>query len=886
MKLARRICYWFSGLFSKEKFNADMEAEMQLHLELRIEKNITSGMKPDEARYAAFRAFGGVDQIKERCRDGITWRLREDLVRDIRLTARILRKNFGFTAVAVLTLALCIGANTAIFSMVYALLLKPLPFPEPSRIVGLHNVFDSKSMDSNLVQYVDYKTHATSYDAVGLWRLKSSTIGNDGAEERITAASCTPEMFGILGVVPLIGNFFTAENCRLGENRVVVLTESYWEAQFGRDPGVLGKPLQVDGETSRIIGVAPRSVEAFDSRMKFIKPEAWKPSWIDPTQRYYLDTPLYARLKRDVPASQAQAEAAAIEHRFYDGAPDWNKKLLDHASYRVTVEPVQATRTEPLMAPLYLLQGGVVLVLLIGCVNVSNLLLVRANGRQGELAIRLAIGATRGAIARQLLVESLMLTLGGAALGVGGAYGAIHAINHYSAAMLPATMPFAIDWRVLGFTVAVSLLVGLTIGMLPMANVLSPGVAVILHHATRTASGSRKARALSGTLIIGQVAVTLVLLAAAGLLVHSFANAVAVKPGFDPENLMTARIALGRPYWNDHGAIFQKQLIQSLSEIPGVSGVALAEGVPFEGGLDSNVLTLKDSPLPSNSVQPNAYQVGVSAGYFEALHIRLLEGRYMNEHDVDGVEYIVDERFAKKYFPGRSALGAHFTFQNRHLPAKTEDWPVIVGVVQNIPHTGVEDLSNTPFTYYPLLKAQPEEPNLFVRSARPLDDLILAIREKLHGLDRDIPLYHVETLRTAIDESFNNRRAVMLLLGSFSVLALFLSAVGIYGSLAFDVSQRTREIGIRGAMGGSRTQIVGMVMRQGLSKAAIGLSIGLGVAVLVCRLMEGMLYDLKPTDPWALVLSSILLGTIAAFASYIPAERAAKIDPVEALRME
>ena len=864
----------------------EMDAEMQLHLELRIEKNLATGMTVDEARFAALRAFGGVDQIKERCRDGVTWRPLEDLLRDIRLTARVLRKNFGFTAMAMLTRALCIGANTAIFSMVYALLLKPLPFPEPSRIVGLHNFFDSKSMDSNLVQYTDYKAHAVSYDAVGLWRLKSCTVGDNGSEDRITAASCTSEMFGILGVTPLIGHFFTAENCRLGEDRVVVLTESFWEAHFGGDPGVIGKALRVDGETSRIIGVAPRSLEAFDTRMKFIKPEAWKPSWIDPTRRYALDTPLYARLKRGVSVSQAQAEAAAIEHRFYDGAPDWNKKVLDHASYRVTVEPVQATRTQPVRAPLCLLEGGVVLVLLIGCVNVSNLLLARANGRQGELAIRLAIGATRGALARQLLVESLWLTMGGAALGVGGAYGAVHAINHYSAAMLPSTTPFAIDGGVLGFTVAISILVGLAIGMLPMGHILRPGLAALLHSAARTASGSRRARRLSGTLITGQVAVTLVLLAAAGLLIHSFANAVAVEPGFDPENLMTARIALGRPYWNDHGAVFQKQLIQALEDIPGVSGVALAEGVPFEGGVGDNVLTLKDSPIPSDTIQPNAYQVGVSAGYFEALHIRLREGRYINEHDVDGVEYVVDERFAKKYFPGRSALGAHFTFQNRHLPARTEDWPVIVGIVENVPHTGVEDRSNTPFAYYPLLKAQPEEPNLFVRSSRPIDDLTLAIREKLHGLDPEIPLYHVETLRTAIGESFNHRRAVMLLLGSFAALALFLSAVGIYGSLAFDVSQRIREIGIRGAIGGSRIQIVGMIMRQGLSKTAIGLGIGLGAAVLLCRLMKGMLYELNPTDPWTLLLSSLLLFGTAALASYIPAGRAAKIDSVQALRLE
>jgi predicted permease len=547
---------------------------------------------------------------------------------------------------------------------------------------------------------------------------------------------------------------------------------------------------------------------------------------------------------------------------------------------------VQFARVRPIETSLYLLQGGVVFVLLIGCVNVANLLLTRANGRQGELSIRLAMGASRGTLARQLLVESLVLTVAGAALGIAGAFGAIHVLNHFSAKMLPGTLPFVIDGRVLGGTAAVSLLVGLLIGLLPMAHVLRPQQAGFLHRATRTASGGRQARALSGVLVMGQAAVTLVLLTGAGLLIHSFANAVAVRPGFDPENLVTARIALGRPYWNDHGAVFQKQLIQALKEIPGVSDAALASGVPFEGGVGSRVLTLKDSPLPVDSSQPNAFEVGVSVGYFEALHIRLLEGRLYNERDTDGHEYVVDERFAQAYFPHRSAVGAHFTFQNRKLPAQAGDWPVIVGVVQNVPHNGVEDRSNTPFTYYPLLMSQPEEPDLFVRSTRPLSDLTAAIREKLHGLDPGIPLYHVERMQTAIDQSFDDRRAVMLLLAAFATLALFLSAVGLYGVLAFDVSQRTREIGIRGAVGGSRTQIIGMIMRQGLVKAAIGLSVGIATATLLSRYMVSMLFELRPSDPWTYVVVSLLLAAVAALASYLPARRAARIDPVVALRME
>ena len=385
----------------------------------------------------------------------------------------------------------------------------------------------------------------------------------------------------------------------------------------------------MDGDSRKIIGVAPPELEALDARIRFLLPLAWKASWIDPTQRYFLDKALFARLKRNVTIGQAQAEAAAIEHRFYDSAPDWNKKVLDRSSYRILVETVQTERIQQETNPLYLLEGGVLLVLLIGCVNVANLLLARANSRQGELAIRLALGATRGAIARQLLVESMILTVTGSALGVGGALGSIRAINGYWAKAVPGTLPLAIDGRVLGFTVALTLAVGLLIGLLPLWHVLRPQSGRIRNLASPTVASGRSARTLGGILVTGQVAVTLVLLAGAGLLIRSFANAVSVNPGLDPSNLITARIALGRPYWNDRGAVFQTQLIHALGEIPGVSAAAIGSNVPFEGNVDHRVLTLKDSPISAGSMQPNAFEVGVSAGYFETLHIRLLEGRVL-----------------------------------------------------------------------------------------------------------------------------------------------------------------------------------------------------------------------------------------------------------------
>jgi predicted permease len=564
------------------------------------------------------------------------------------------------------------------------------------------------------------------------------------------------------------------------------------------------------------------------------------------------------------------------------------KSFLDRTGHTMSVLRFQAKRIEYLKPSLYLLQGGVVFVLLIGCLNVANLMLARANGQQSELAIRAALGAGRGAIARQLLVESLVLTLGGAVIGVALAYGGVSAINHFTSRLLAYMEPVAIDRGVMIYTAIISVAVGLLIGLIPVVHILRSNLAEVINRSTRGSSGARGVRALSSILVTGQIAIALVLLSGAGLLIHSFANAVSVQPGFDPNNLAVGQIALPALYQDQAKATaFQRALGQALHEIAGVDDAALGTGVPFQGGVGILALTLREGTLPPNAPQPGAFLVGASFGYFHTLRIQLLEGRLFNESDAAKGHrevYVVDEKFAQKFFPGRSAVGCHFSFGG--VPAKDSDWPEIIGVVRYVPHNGVEDKSGNPFVYYPVINSVEGGLSIFVRSTRPAADLFAAVREKLRALDPSIPLFATTTMLQAMGESHNNRRAVMLLLVGFAALALFLSAIGIYGVLAYDVSQRTREIGIRGAIGASREQIVGLVMRQGLWKTGTGLLIGLAGALVLGHFMVSMLFELKPTDPWSYLLVCLLLASVAIAASYLPARRAARINPIEALRTD
>ena len=810
---------------------------------------------------------------------------------ELRQAARLLWKSKRITATTLLTLALCIGATTAIFSSVYSLMLKPLPYQEPERIVELYSSAAKAGlhrMPANVPFYLDYSRNATSYESLSLWQFFYALVGDKDSVVRTPGVRATAEIFSILRIQPVLGTFFTKEQNKPGADKVVVLTRSYWQTQYQESPEVLGKDIRIDDEAYKVIGVAPRELEAFDARMKFIAPLSWPPAAENPQGRYGVGIQLFGRLKPGVTAGQADAEAKVMEKRYVDAGPPPLKAFVERSGMTMNVGGVQEQRVRPVRPTLLMLQGGVAFVLLIGCVNVANLLLVRSNARQSELAIRSALGAGRGTIARQFLMESLLLTSLGTLLGLGVAWAALRMTNYYLARMLPQSLPASLDWRVLAFAVTLTAVVGLLIGLIPVFHTLRTNLASVLQSSSRSASSSRGVRALSGVLVVAQVAVALMLLTGAGLLIHSFAEALKVDTGLEPANVVTARIALTREHRaSDAAAIsIRERLLQAMKEIPGVTSVALSLATPFQGGLPINAFALENDTLPPGAPQPGAFRVIVTPGYAETLGLKLVEGRFYEEGDLAPGRrlFVVDESFARKFFPNGSAIGGRFAFGGR--PSKPEEWPVIIGVVKDVPHNGVEEKSGNPFIYQLLQGGRPGGLTLFLRTNRPTGDAVSALREKVRAIDPASPLFEVGLLQEAVDSSYDNRRAVMLLLAAFAVLALFLSALGIYGVLAYDVSQRTREIGVRSAIGASRGQIAGLILRQGLWKGGIGVVLGLIGAALLSRSMTTLLFNVRPTDPAVYAAVSFVLIAVAVLASYLPARRAARIDPLVALREE
>lgn len=868
-----------------------MNEEMQRHVELQTERRIKDGMHPADARCAALREFGNVAVIQEECRDQRGWMWLENIWRDVHFSFRSLRRSPGFSVAVIITLALCIGANSTIFSVLYGLILKPLPFHDAGQLVEVYNSLlkggQPKRMNS-VVQYVDYKANADLFTGFALWRAWTFNIGEESDPDRGIGARVTADYFVLLGMQPLLGRFYTMEECAPGRDHVLVLTQSFWEKTYHADPSAIGREIRLSGELFTIIGVAPRSLESFNTDTVLLKPFEWQPEQANPQSRLSAMATMYARVKTGVALTAARVQLATLEKRFHDNVADHaTRDYLDRGGYQIALGQVRAEQTKSVRTGLLLLQGGALFVLLLGCVNVANLMLARANSRQTELAVRQALGGGRVALARQLLVEGVLLAVSGAALGLALTWTSLRVINTYTTSIVREVQPVGLDASILTSTLLISLAVALMIGLLPVLRIWRLNLLEAMRSGARGTTGSGNIRSISSLLVTAQVALALVLLVGAGLLMRSFAKVMAINPGFDATRIVHGRVAFNTAYMNPTSTqAVLDQVITKMREIPGAESVSYSSHMPVAGGFPLATIPIRGTVQGKDDTFPVGRWIAVSPDFFKTMGIRLIEGRGFTE--ADGLPharpaFVVDRRFAERYFPGRSAIGEMMGTPNPGQ--KQEEIPVIVGVVENARLNGLEDQGGQPFIYA-LADGGGGGFSIEIRTMRPFAEMIASMRTKLRSVDPTLPLYQTCTLQMNLDWAAADRRGMLWLLGAFAGVALLLSAVGIYGMLAYDVTQRTKEIGIRSAIGATRGQIVAMILTQGLWKTGAGLVLGLGAALFLSRYMRSLLFEVPPTDPLAFAGVSLLLLIVALIACWLPARRAAKVDPVIALRAE
>lgn len=879
------------AVFSKPALDADFAAELAQHLEAATADNIRAGMTLVEAQRRARIALGGVEQTRELHRDarGLPWL--ENLARDVRFGFRSLRRSPGFSLAVLTTLALCLGPNTAILSVLYALVYKPLPFLEPERLTSIANVVEKTAgakRPSSVGQYLDFKAHADRFESFGYFTTTNATIGDPDTPVRGVGIQVSAGFLSVLGLQPLLGRFFLPEEQKPGQEQVVVLSHAAWQRRYHGDPKVVGREMRLDDQAYTIVGVAPSSFEEIFTDVEFFRPYSVRPEETHPQTRYAGTVRLIGRLKPGVTREAGHAQLAVLEKAFYDtqaGPP--LRALLDKGGYRVAVVDARQELAEAVKAPLLLLQLGAGLVLLIGCVNVASLLLARANAQRTELTIRLALGAGRAALLRRMLVESLLLVGLAGAGGIGLALGMLQLMNHYLPMVVRHVPPVQLDLPVLGIVAAGVGVIILTMGVVPFAFLWRSGLNL---RATPQASVGRRGRKALSALVVGQVAVALVLLIGAGLLIHSFARVMAVRPGFDAARVVQGRVNLPPARYRDPKAnlAVQQRILATMKEIPGVEAASLTTEFGVAASFRAVPFHLRRSDAAAGTAQSLVYLNSVSPDYFATMGILLRDGRVFRDDDEarKNPVAIVDQSFVERYFPGRDIVGQELVLGGAP-PPEGQPWIRIIGVVARANLSGREGRDGWPFIYLPF-NQQPTVGGLsvLIRSPRLESDLVGEMRVRLRSVDPALPLFAAGSLESGLDSLLGTRRALMLLLGFFAGLAMLLAAVGLYGVLNYEVSQRAREIGIRGAVGATRGQIISLILGQGLRKAALGLATGMIGAVLFTRFMGKLLFDVRPVEPLVFGAVAALLLLIAFLASWLPARRAAKVDPIVVLRAE
>jgi predicted permease len=890
MTLLQRLASLWRNLFHKSQVEKELTEEVQAYLELLLEVKVKEGLSPEKARRAALIELGGVEQVKEQVREARMGQTLETIWQDLRYGVRMLLKNPGFTAVAVLTLALGIGANTAIFSVVYAVLLKPLPYAQPEQLVMLWTKQEKLGVEQTWVsepELMDFREQAKLFEGFAMLNGNSFVLTGNGEPEQLKGAEISDNFLSLLGTKVIAGRDFAPEDEQPGAGRVVLLSHGFWQRRFGGQQSVIGSTIYLNDRPTIVAGILPPKFALLlpSETQEATNIDVWVPyvwDFVRHTRQHHTLT-VIARMKTGVSLEQAQEEMNSIAAQLYP-------LHYTRTGFAVKAASLHNDIVKKQRPVLLVLLAAVGFVLLIACANVANLLLARAAVREKEMAVRAALGAGRIRLVRQLLTESLMLALLGGALGVLLAVWGVAALPAFSPADLPRMDEVSINIPVLVFTCATTTLIGILFGLFPALRASKTELTQVLKDGSRSLTGSLSSQRLRSAIVVIEIALSMLLLIGAGLVLRSFVWLNRVDPGFTAHNVLTMKMSPPRTKYKDGIAVanFYQQLLEKLQALPGAETAAAVQALPLNNDSSNGMLTFEG--VTANAERDNlasfeVTQNAITPDYFKTMKTPLLAGRFFTPQDARGKApvAIIDETLARRLWPDASPLGRRLTFGR--FPEKPEIWAEIVGVVRRIRHQRL-DANVREQVYFPHAQSAKIHMTLVVRTTSDPLSMVGAVRAAVQSLDPDQPVYQIRTLDEVMAGALAPARFTLFLLLLFAGVAAVLAVVGIYGVMSHVVTQRTHEIGIRIALGAGTGDVLRLVIRQGLKLALLGVIGGLIVALLLTRLMQGLLFGVSATDPLTFATIALLLMFVALLACYAPSRRAIKVDPLVALRYE
>ncbi len=886
----KRLRSLFRVLTRRREFEDGITEELRFHIDQYADELVRSGMSPGKAARLARVELGSLTNIKGDCREAFGVHLFDEFQRELSYAARLLRKTPGFTATALLTLAVCFGANLTIFAVIDSVLLRPLPFPEPGRLMTIFNTYPKAGVDrdgASLTNYYERRGHLPALASLAIYNYGTEIIGEPGSTERDPTMRVSPDFFSTLGLGPAIGRTFTEEETTSETNHVAILSDAFWRQRYNADPHVIGRLIRVNSVPRTVIGVLPPTFRFLSSDARVFLPLASRPEDRLPSRRHAGGNviQMIARLRSDATPAQAQsqidAQDAALE------VDDPQAKMIADAGFRSLVVPLHADHVAAIRPTLLLLEAGVLVLLLIGTVNLVNLLLIRASGRVKEIAVRQALGASQGCVVSETLVETTLLTLVGGLLGLGVGAGGIRLLDALGYDRLPLGGRIAFDVRL----AMVALVAAVALGVVLAAPIvwfnLRRHLGNALQSQSRGGTSGRTAQILRQSFIVAQIALAFVLLAGAGLLGLSLQRVMAVSPGFQSDHILTGQILLP---WADYSEAarltFVESLMDKLDHLPGVLSAGVANNVPFSGNIGKSAATVAGHVRRPGESARGHYSYGVAGDYFRAMGFSLRAGRFLTVDDSRRPERVcvVDEDFARYYWPHASAIGQRLW--DGSGAGKDAEAFTIVGVVGGVKQAGLTENEAQGAIYYPYAFRIGDSIFVAVRTSLPPESLGLALQKVVRQIDADIPVNDLRSMDTRITDSLVARRSPALLAGLFSGIALLLTAVGTYGVLSYAVSQRRREIGVRMALGAQPSRIRSQFLSLSLRLLAGGTLLGLIGAWQAGRAMRTVLFHVLPLDLPILAGAACVTGVVCLAACLVPSQRAARISPMEALTEE